>query len=78
MHTEDNLLRERFEQKTKITQERKVGIIRFSRSQVTIEHGLICSFRSNLSYCGFEMSNFKENKPNWKLIVAGCAPPSVS
>ena len=72
MRTEDNLLRERFEQKTKITQERKVGIIRFSRSQVTIEHGLICSFRSNLSYCGFEMSNFKENKPNWKLIVAGC------
>ena len=73
MRTEDNLLRdlERFEQQTKITHERKVGIIGFSRSQVTIEHGLICSFGSNLSYCGFEMSlNVEENKPNLKFIVA--------
>ena len=76
MRTEDNLLRdlERFEQQTKITHERKVGIIGFSRSQVTIEHGLICSFGSNLSYCGFEMSlNVEENKP--KLEINCCCPP---
>ena len=36
-----------------------------------MEHGLVCSFGSNLSYCGFEMSlNFKENKPNLKFSVA--------
>ena len=76
MRTEDNLLRdlERFEQQTKITHERKVGIIGLSRSQVTIEHGLICSFGSNLSYCGFEMSlNVEENKP--KLEINCCCPP---
>ena len=64
------------EQQTKITQERKVGIIRFSRSQVTIAHGLICSFGSHLSYCGFEISNFKENKAEtigtWPDLNCSC------